>query len=334
MKPKTPALLLTSSPFLKHPQDMPYIMWQVVLWLLPVALASIYYFGLSALLVIIASTAGTVSSEWYFKRSTIKDGSAVITGFLLALTLPPGIPLWMAFLGGVVSIALGKLLFGGIGYNIFNPALVGRAFLQAAFPVALTTWPTHSDLSGFFQIKATNLALPFMKTNVDVITAATPLAKMKFESLSTEYTHLLLGNTGGSLGETCAIVILICGLVLAVRNLLNWRIPVSILATVFVFALILNLVDPDKYPGPLFHLLSGGLVLGAVFMATDMVTSPITQLGCWLFGMAIGILIVVIRQFGGLPEGVMYSILLMNAMTPLINKLTQPKIYGAIKKRK
>ncbi len=333
---ENPKLLLSTSPFLKQQQDMPFIMWQVVCSLIPVVLAAIYYFGLSAILLIVTCIAGAVLTEWVFTRKTIKDGSAIITGLLLALTLPPGISLWMAFVGGVASIALGKLIFGGIGYNIFNPALVGRAFLQAAFPVAMTTWDAQSNFSGFFAIRGQNLAVPFMKgtSPVDALTSATPLANMKFNSIITGTSDLLLGNISGSLGETCAIIILLAGLYLALRNLLNWRIPVSIFLTVFIFASILHLINPDKFPTGIFHLLSGGLFLGAIFMATDMVTSPVTQPGCWIFGIGIGILVVVIRQFGGLPEGVMYSILLMNAVTPLINRVTQPKIYGAPKKEK
>ncbi|OQY27751.1 MAG: electron transporter RnfD [Candidatus Cloacimonetes bacterium 4572_55] len=331
MKQKKPLLLLSTSPFLKQREDTTYIMWQVVYAMIPILVAAVYYFGISALLVTTACVAGTLLTEWVFTRDTIKDGSALITGILLALTLPPGIQLWMAFLGGVVSIALGKLIFGGIGYNIFNPALVGRAFVQSAFPVAITTWAPQSNLSDFFQVKGANFTFPFFKSNVDVVTTATPLAKMKFEGLTTHTMDLLIGNTAGSLGETCGIVILLAGLYLAFRKMLNWRIPVSIFGTVFIFSVILNLISPGVYPSSIFQIFSGGMMLGAVFMATDMVTSPITQKGCWIFGIGIGFLVVVIRLFGGLPEGVMYSILLMNGATPLINRMTQPKIYGAHK---
>lgn len=327
-------LLLSTSPFLKSPQTTPFIMWQVVYALVPVCLASIYYFGLSAILVLAASTAGAVLTEWLFKREAVRDGSAAITGILLALTLPPGLPLWMAFMGGVVSIALGKLIFGGIGYNIFNPALVGRAFLQAAFPVALTTWSPQSNLTGFFDIRGQNLTFPFAKSTIDAVTSATPLAMMKFEQTPTNTMDLLLGNISGSLGETCAIIILLSGLYLAVRNLLNWRIPVSIFASVFFFSTLINYISPGQFPSPLFQLLSGGLVLGAVFMATDMVTSPVTHKGAWIFGIAIGFMVVIIRLFGGLPEGVMYSILFLNAFVPLINRATQPRIYGEVKEPK
>ncbi|NOX36533.1 MAG: RnfABCDGE type electron transport complex subunit D [Calditrichaeota bacterium] len=334
MKTREPKLLLTTSPFIKSPHDTRFIMWQVNYALLPVILASVYYFGINAVLLIAVSLAGALLPEWIWSRqqnnpvNTIRDGSAVITGLLFALTLPPGIPLWMAFLGGVVSVVLGKILFGGLGYNIFNPALVGRAFLQAAFPVSMTTWMPHASLENFFQIRGDLLTLPFMKPRMDALSAATPLAKMKFEMQPTGITDLLLGSTAGSLGETAAVIILLAGIYLAIRGVINWRIPVGILATVFVLATLLHWVDGTKYPAPWFHLFAGGLMLGAVFMATDPVTSPITQKGVWIFSVGVGLLVVVIRVWGGLPEGVMYSILLMNALTPLINKVVRPRIYG------
>jgi electron transport complex protein RnfD len=222
----------------------------------------------------------------------------------------------------------GKLLFGGIGYSVFNPALVGRAFLQASFPVAMTTWSPHGAVESFWTLRGDAFALPFMQAGVDAVTAATPLARMKFDAAPTALGDLLLGTTAGALGETSALLILLCGAYLAARRVLNWRIPVSIFATVLVFGGVLRWVDPGIYPTPWFHLFSGGLVLGAVFMATDPVTSPITQRGCWVFGIGIGVLVLVIRLFGGLPEGVMFAILLMNAVTPLINRMTQARVYG------
>ncbi|NIX57740.1 MAG: RnfABCDGE type electron transport complex subunit D [candidate division Zixibacteria bacterium] len=337
MQSQQPKLLLTSSPFLKQEEDTPTIMRHVIYSLIPVALAGIYYFGLGAFLVIMASVAGAAGTEWIFFRASksglnpLYDGSAILTGLLLALVLPPGIPLWMAFVGGVVAIAVGKLVFGGIGSNVFNPALVGRAFLQAAFPVALTTWVPNVKGNVFAIIQGQNFSVPFLKAPTAAVTSATPLAEMKFEAKMTGIMDLMLGNVSGSLGETCGIIILLGGIYLAARNFLNWRIPVSIFATIFLFSAILYWIDPANYAPPMFHLFSGGLMLGAVFMATDPVTSPITQRGCWIFGLGIGVLVVVIRNFGGLPEGVMYAILLMNAVTPLINRLTQPRIYGEVR---
>lgn len=340
MQSNDPKLLLTSSPFLKQEEDTPTIMRQVIYSLVPVSLAAVYYFGLAALLVMAASIAGAVGAEWVFthgskrKRASIHDGSAVLTGLLLALVLPPGIPLWMAFLGAVFAILVGKLIFGGIGSNMFNPALVGRAFLQASFPVAITTWMPQTGWSGFSQIRGETFTLPFLKSGPAAVTSATPLANMKFEAKLTALSDLLMGNTAGSLGETCALIILLSGVYLVWRNYINWRIPAGIFLAVFVAAGALHWLDSTQYAPPMFHLFSGGLMLGAVFMATDPVTSPITQRGCWIFGAGIGVLVMVIRTFGGLPEGVMYAILLMNAVTPLINRVTQPRIYGEVRERK
>ncbi len=331
-----PKLLLSTSPFLKHREDTAFLMWQVNYSLVPILLFSVWHFGLNALLVTAACVAGALIPEWWQNRSlgranSLRDGSALITGALLALTLPPSTPLWMAFLGGVVSMAVGKLIFGGIGSNVFNPALVGRAFLQASFPAAMTTWVVPEADSGFLSITGDLFAAPFLKADVDAITSATPLAQMKFDALPTAASDLFLGTTAGSLGETSAIVILLCGAYLAFRRILNWRIPVSIFVTVAAVTAVMHFVDPVRFATPEFHLLSGGLMLGAIYMATDPVTSPITQRGCWLFGAGVGILVVVIRVFGGLPEGVMYAILLMNAATPLINRTTQARVYGARK---
>ncbi len=323
-----PSLLLTASPHLGARDTTPTIMWSVVMSLVPVVGASIYYFGPSALLVIAAATLGAVLTELVFgPAEALGDGSTAITGILLGLTLPPGLPMWMAFLGGVFGIGFGKLIFGGLGQNIFNPALLGRAFLQAAFPVALTTWPS---LGGdWWALRGDNFAIPLMSPNVpDALTGATPLGLMKFEQAATGNTDLIMGSIGGSLGETSGIIILLCGAYLVIRNHLNWRIPVSIFLTVAVLAGGLHLLDSVRYPSALFMLFSGGLMLGAVYMATDMVTSPVTNGGCWVFGFGIGFLVVVIRLWGGLPEGVMYGILLMNAMVPFINRATQPRVFG------
>jgi electron transport complex protein RnfD len=321
-------LLITASPHLGVKDTTPKIMWSVVATLVPVVGAATYYFGLSALLVISAATVGAVGTEWVFGRPrSLSDGSGAITGVLLGLTLPAGLPLWMAFVGGAFSIGFGKLIFGGLGQNIFNPALLGRAFLQAAFPVAMTTWPTVSG--AWWQLRGDNLTLPLMSASVpDAITGATPLGLMKFEQTGTGVWNLVLGQTSGSLGETAGLLILLCGGYLALKNYLNWRIPASIFATVALLAGALHLVDAERFAGPWFMLFSGGLILGAVYMATDMVTSPVTNLGCWVFGFGIGFLVVVIRVWGGLAEGVMYAILLMNALVPFINRATRPRLFG------
>jgi electron transport complex protein RnfD len=327
-------LLLTASPHLKSPDSTPKIMWNVVGSLVPVVVAAIYYFGPSAIAVMLAAIAGALGVEWMFgKRKSLWDGSAAITGILLGLCLPAGMPLWMAFLGGAFGIGFGKLVFGGLGQNPFNPALVGRAFLQAAFPTAITTWPSTQMEWGAW--RGANFTAPLLTGEApDVVTAATPLGLWKFEGEVTDLLSLMIGNTGGSLGETAGALILICGGYLALRNYLNWRIPAGIFATVFLFSEVLYLINGEAFPPPFFMIFSGGLMLGAMYMATDMVTSPVTNLGAWIFAGGIGILVVLIRVWGGLPEGVMYAILLMNALVPFINRATQPRVFGHFPEKK
>ncbi|MFP3942225.1 MAG: RnfABCDGE type electron transport complex subunit D [Thermoanaerobaculia bacterium] len=329
------ALLLQSSPFLRQGVTTPRIMGDVVIALVPVVAVAVWAFGLSAILVLAAATAGAVGTEWLLppagtrRGESLANGSAVLTGILLGLTLPPGIALWMAALGGAVGIGLGKLVWGGLGQNLFNPALVGRAFLQAAFPVAITTW---SPPAGPLALRPTNLAAPFLQPSAgaaaDAVTTATPLNLMKFEHRATELPDLFLGNVAGSLGETSALAVLLGLAWLLLRRACDWRIPVAIVATVAALSGLLWAVAPDRHPSPGFMVLSGGLLFGAVYMATDPVTSPLAPRGVWLFGFGIGALVVLIRLWGGLPEGVMYAILLMNAAAPLIERATQPKAFG------
>ncbi len=323
-----PRLHLTPSPHLKAPDSTPRIMWSVTASLIPVIAVAAYYFGPSALLVIASATLGALLTERAFgARGSLGDGSAVITGLLLGLTLPAGLPLWMAFAGGAFGVGFGKLVFGGLGQNVFNPALLGRAFLQAAFPAALTTWPGAP--TSWWDLRGANLAPPLMSpATSDAVTSATPLGLMKFEATPTDGWQLAIGNVGGSIGETAGLVILLCGGYLAARNYLNWRIPVAIFGTVALLAGLLFLVDPVRYPSPVFALFSGGLMLGALYMATDPVTSPVTNAGAWIFGAGVGALVIVIRNWSGLPEGVMYAILLMNALVPFIDRATQPRPFG------
>lgn len=329
-----PHLLLQAAPFLRSGLTTPRLMVEVLLFLLPVIGAAVWFFGLSAVLVLAATTAGAAATEWAFvaartRGASLADGSAILTGLILGLCLPPGIALWMAFLGGAVAIGLGKAAFGGLGQNLFNPALVGRAFLQAAFPTAITTWSAQGTVTEFMTVRASNFAAPFMQAPpVDAVSTATPLGLMKFEHVPTPLADLVLGNTAGSLGETCAIVIVICGVIMALRRIFDWRIPVAILASVAALSALAWAVNRDANPSPLFMLSSGGLLFGAVYMATDPVTSPISPRGAWIFGIGVGMLVVLIRLWGGLPEGVMYAILLMNAATPLIDRVTQPRGFG------
>ncbi|MCC6782171.1 MAG: RnfABCDGE type electron transport complex subunit D [Planctomycetes bacterium] len=325
-----PRLLLQAAPFLHGTLTTPKLMREVVLATVPVIAAAAWFFGITALLVVAATTAGAVATERWLGRgargASLRDNSALLTGILLALTLPPSIPLWMAFLGGAFGIAAGKLAFGGLGHNLFNPALVGRAFLQAAFPTALTTWIPPGG--GFFALHASTFAWPMMRAPVDGITGPTPLSRLEFEHVATEFAPLLIGDVAGSLGETSAVVLLLCGLWLGLRRAFDWRIPVAVLGSVLVCSTALWAIDPARYATPWFTLASGGLLFGTVFMATDPVSSPVTPRGAWSFGVGIGVLVVLIRTWGGLQEGVMYAILLMNAATPLIERVAQPRAFG------
>jgi len=310
-----------SSPHLRDKDSVPKIMYAVVISLVPAVFASLYFFRLRALLLLLCCVAACLATEAIFlslRKKPLRallDGSAIITGLLLAMTLPPSLPLDMAIIGAVIAIAIGKQVFGGLGYNIFNPALVGRAFLQTAFPVAMTTW------------------IPPLTQTINTATYATPLGDLKFQDAMAQSTlvplkDLFFGNTGGCLGETSALALIIGGLFLLFRRVIDWRIPLGIILSLSVFTGIFWLANPGKYASPLFHLLAGGLLLGALFMATDMVTSPITSLGAWIYAFGIGIVIGLIRLFGGFPEGVMYSILFMNTFVPLLNRYTRPRILG------
>ncbi|MDH5466098.1 MAG: RnfABCDGE type electron transport complex subunit D [Candidatus Aminicenantes bacterium] len=314
-------LITQSSPHFRDKDSVPKIMYAVVISLAPAVFASLYFFRLRALLLLLCCVAACLATEAIFLRlrkkplQALLDGSAIITGLLLAMTLPPSLPLDMAVIGAVIAIAIGKQVFGGLGYNIFNPALVGRAFLQTAFPVAMTTW------------------IPPLTKTINTATYATPLGDLKFQDAVAQGTlaplkDLFFGNTGGCLGETSALALIIGGLFLLSRRVIDWRIPLGIILSLSVFTGIFWLANPVKYASPLFHLLAGGLLLGAFFMATDMVTSPITPLGTWVYALGIGIVIGLVRLFGGFPEGVMYSILFMNTFVPLLNRHTRPRILG------
>lgn len=298
-------LIVTSSPHVRAQDSVKKIMWSVVIALLPAVFAAVYFFKARAISVVLTAVVGAVLTEYIFqkirkKRITIEDGSAVVTGLLLALTLPPSIPLWTAFFGSVVAIGLGKQVFGGIGQNPFNPALVGRAFLTAAYPVLMTTW------------------------TVDGVSAATPLAQMKSDGIATDTWNLFVGQIGGSLGETSALALLLGFSYLLYKGYVNWRIPLAMVGTVFLGTFAFG-------SDPIFHLFAGGLMLGALYMATDMVSTPTTKAGRWIFGIGAGLLVVIIRLWGGYPEGVMYSILLMNTAVPLINRYTRPRSLGEVR---
>lgn len=328
-----PKLLVQPAPLLASGMTTPKAMRDLWYALLPALLAGFWFFGLSAVLVVLAAIAGCVLTEWTFtspeRRSlSLGDGSAVLTGLLLGMTLPPALPMWMAFLGGVVAIGLGKIAFGGLGANLFNPALVGRAFLLGTFPIAMTTWYHAHGPERFFDLYSSTLALPFMQAQWDAQSTASPLGLLKFQHQSSDIGQLFIGNVAGSLGETSALLLMLGGLWLWWRRDLDWRIPVAIALTAVAFSEALYLVNPERFPSPGFTLFSGGFMLGAIYMATDPVTSPLTPKGSWIFGIGIGLLVVLIRVFGGMPEGMMYAILLMNSTVPLINRVTQPRVFG------
>jgi electron transport complex protein RnfD len=326
-------LEIASSPHITSGDSVDVIMRNVVIALLPVCGFAIYAFGAAAVLILATASISCIATEHILCKtngqdSTIGDWSAAVTGLLYGLTLPPDLPLWMVAVGGIFAIAIGKFLFGGLGSNAFNPALVGRAFLQAAFPQAMTHWALPFAESRFVELPASILALPFAQPGYDAVTAATPLAEMKFDGIQAISRDLLFGLTPGSLGETCTVLIFMGGVYLVMRGMMNWRIPASIFITVALIATAFAIYDPVTYPRSPFMLFSGGLMLGAMFMATDMVASPITNPGCWLYGFLIGCLVVVIRFWGGMPEGVMYAILLANAVSPHIDRLIQPEVFG------
>ena len=369
MSPKPIPLTIRTSPHLKKKLTVPQIMAHVVIALLPICAWSVWQFGLSALALLIVTTLSCIATEafftsisgkssherempltlnlenqpraWYsgisIKNSTLSDYSVVITGLLLALTLPPGFPLWMAAVAGFVAVALGKMLFGGLGQNPFNPALIGRAFVQAAFPVSITTWTPGFLPERFTSFIPSSLALPFMTpadssdwiaSQVDAWSGATPLSLFKSEQVVTSTTDLLFGMSAGSAGETSALLILLGGAFLVARGIMGWKIPVAVMLGTVLTALPFWLFNAEAYPSPLFMLFSGGIMLATVFMATDMVGAPLTPTGIWIFGLFIGFLTVIIRLFGGLPEGAMYAVLLANALAPIIDSYTQPRVFG------
>ena len=314
-------LILSSSPHAHARNSVSSMMRDVILALMPAAGCAVWLFGMKAVWLIAVCIATSVVTEalcrlMMKRENSIGDLSAVLTGLLLALNLPPDLPLWMAVAGSVFAITVAKQAFGGLGYNPFNPALSARAFMLISFTGAMTTW---SFPAGYEATAAATGATP-----VDAVTCATPLALIKKGDAAQldVLKNLLFGNAGGCIGETCAVALLIGAAYLLVRRVITWHIPVSFLATVFIFAFFKGGVPP------VFHVLSGGAILGACFMATDYVTSPITAKGKLVFGVGCGLLTMCIRSGGGYPEGVSFAILIMNAVTPLINRFTQPKPFG------
>ena len=339
------SMKIRTSPHLKKTLTVRQIMDSVTLALLPVSLWSIYLFGLSAFALLLTTTLSCVGTEALFNRMAGKpvlarEKSVVITGLLLGLTLPPGFALWMAALSGFVAIALGKMLFGGLGQNPFNPALVGRAFAQAAFPVSITTWTPGFLPERFSSFIPSSLAAPFMtpadssnwiNAQFDGWSGATPLKAIGHSGDFASVSDLMFGTISGSSGETAGLLILLCGAWLVYKGVMGWKIPAAVMLGTALTSLPFWMMDASVYPSPVFMLFSGGLMLAAVFMATDMVGTPLTEKGIWIYGLMIGSLTVIIRLFGSLPEGAMYAVLIGNACAPLIDSFTQPKVFGARK---
>lgn len=324
---------ISGSPHVHGKDSTRKIMIDVLIALLPALLVAIYYFGWYALRLTVVSVGTCVLAEWLIQKylikgpNTIGDCSAAVTGLLLAFNVPANLPVWMVVVGCVVAIGVAKMSFGGLGKNPFNPALVGRVFMLVSFPTAMTTWPQVQPIfeNGFI---------------ADAVTGPTPLGVLKEEGLQAALSNnpdlldMILGSRGGAFGEACTFALLIGAVYLLCRRVIEIFTPLSILLTVFIFTGICHLVNPEQYIAPVYHLMYGGLILGAFFMATDMVTSPMTIRGKLLFGFGIGVITVVIRLWGAYPEGVSFAILIMNAFTPLINKAFKPYRFGVVKPSK
>jgi electron transport complex protein RnfD len=302
-------------------------MYRVVYAMIPALAWSVFVFGLDALRVTQIAVVACLAFEYVIQKYLLKikpmitDGSALITGILLAFNVPSNIPWWIIVIGALAAIGIGKLSFGGLGNNIFNPALVGRVFMLISFPVQMTSWPVNTQ------------------SGIDAVTSATPLSIIK-EGITngtaiSEITQklpttadMLFGNIGGSLGEISTLLLIIGGLYMLFTKVITWHIPVSIIATVALVAAIFWLANPAVYINPVYHVLTGGLMLGAIFMATDMVSSPMNPKGQIIYGVGIGVITISIRMFGSYPEGISFAILIMNAVTPLINTYVKPKRFG------
>ena len=343
-------LTVSPSPHVHGNQSVPRIMWGVVIAMIPAMLVSVYFFGLEALRVTLIAVAASIVCEYLIQKylikgpSTIGDGSAIITGILLAFNVPSNLPWWIIVIGAIVAIGMGKMSFGGLGKNPFNPALVGRVFLLISFPVHMPSWPVAKPLFGGMatdavsgatflgNIKAQMGAIKEGLTSVgEIIAKGIPQYNEAGELVShqiTDYTQLLFGHMGGSLGEISVIALLIGAVFMLFRKIISWHIPVAYLGSAIILSGILWLVDPSLYLNPVYHLLAGGMMLGVFFMATDMVSSPMSTKGQLVFGIGCGVLTIIIRVFGAYPEGVSFAILIMNAFVPLINRGFKPAKFG------
>ena len=310
-------------------------MYGVIIALVPALLVSFFYFGIGSAIVCAVSVAACVFFEWAItknllhKEPTITDGSAILTGLLLGFNLPSNLPLWIIIIGALVAIGIGKMTFGGLGCNPFNPALVGRCFLLVSFPAQMTTWPVVGQLTSYADAATGATPLSIMKTAIKTGDASV------LDNLPSSL-NMLLGNVpdgAGTIGEVCALALIIGLCYMLWKRIITWHIPLSIIGTVFVFCALLHIANPI-YANPFAEILSGGLMLGAIFMATDYVTSPMTAKGQIIYGVCIGLLTVIIRNWGSYPEGMSFAILIMNAFTPLINTYVKPKRFGEVPEKK
>ncbi|MCQ4935499.1 MULTISPECIES: RnfABCDGE type electron transport complex subunit D [Anaerotignum] len=311
--------VVSGTPHVRSKESIQSIMRDVIIALVPASVMGIYYFGLRALMLMVAAIVSAVFFEWLYQKLlkkpiTISDLSAVVTGLLLAMNLPAAAPVWVAIVGSAFAIIFAKQLFGGLGQNFINPALAGRAFLLASYPTEMTSWTSAGNFG------------------VDAVAVATPMAQLKGGVMpDASFTDVLVGNVGGCLGETCAIALIIGGVYLIAKHVINWKVPVIYIATVFILT---ALIGRKGLRVPTYEIFAGGLMLGAFFMATDYASSPVTSKGQIIFAIGCGLLTTLIRIFGGYPEGVSYSILIMNLTVPLIERLTEPTIFGALPKVK
>ena len=310
--------VVSGTPHVRSKESIQSIMRDVIIALVPATAAGIYYFGLRALILIVAAIISAVFFEWLYEKITkkpvtINDLSAVVTGLLLAMNLPASAPVWVAIVGSAFAIIFAKQLFGGLGQNFINPALAGRAFLLASYPTEMTTWVVPNGLAA------------------DAATYATPLAQLKNGALDASLKQLVMGQVGGTIGETCAIALIIGGIYLLYKHVISWEIPVIYIATVFI---LFAVIGRHGMRMPLQEIFAGGVMLGGIFMATDYASSPVTPKGQVIFAVGAGLLTYLIRTFGGYPEGVSYSILIMNCCVPLIERFTEPTIFGALPKTK
>lgn len=310
--------VVSGTPHVRSKESIQSIMRDVIIALVPATAAGIYYFGLRALILIVAAIISAVFFEWLYEKITkkpvtINDLSAVVTGLLLAMNLPASAPVWVAIVGSAFAIIFSKQLFGGLGQNFINPALAGRAFLLASYPTEMTTWVVPNGLAA------------------DAATYATPLAQLKNGALDASLKQLVMGQVGGTIGETCAIALIIGGIYLLYKHVISWKIPVIYIATVFI---LFAVIGRHGMRMPLQEIFAGGVMLGGIFMATDYASSPVTPKGQVIFAVGAGLLTYLIRTFGGYPEGVSYSILIMNCCVPLIERFTEPTIFGALPKTK